>query len=126
MHIIDIFMQSENRRRQKSLLSCMWWVFIFGMLIFPFPSLAETPTIGQKQLSTYGTHSLAVKSEGTVWAWGHSDTGGHVYSDSSVQVAGVSGITRVAAGGMHSLAHEAAIAGEVSVRSSGYETKTQL
>lgn len=75
----------------------------------PTSSLAQTSTIGQKQISCYYAHSLAAKSDGTVWAWGNNDSGqlgngGYVFSQSPVQVSGVAGVTKVAVGGMHSLA----------------------
>ncbi len=60
-------------------------------------------------------HSLAVKSDGTVWAWGgnqHGElgdgTGGFVgqddYSDIPVKVPGLTNVVSVAAGAFHSLA----------------------
>lgn len=65
--------------------------------------------------------SLALKSDGTVWAWGNNDYGqlgngitlsnsyyyyysNSVYSSVPVQVAGLSGIIAIAAGGNHALA----------------------
>ncbi|MFD0716212.1 hypothetical protein, partial [Paenibacillus sp. GCM10027626] len=55
------------------------------------------------------SHSLELKSDGTVWAWG-ANTYGQIGDGSTttkstaVQVNGLSGITRTAAGGNHSLA----------------------
>jgi alpha-tubulin suppressor-like RCC1 family protein len=61
-------------------------------------------------ISAGPSHSLAVKSDGTVWAWGSNDsgqlgignTGYPVYNPARVQ--GLSDIIAVAAGGAHSLA----------------------
>ena len=51
------------------------------------------------------THTLVVKSDGTVWAWGDNSNGQTGNSDGNVtkvptQVAGLSGVTAVAAGKM--------------------------
>jgi alpha-tubulin suppressor-like RCC1 family protein len=54
-------------------------------------------------------HNLALKNDGTVWAWGCNfqgdlGTGTLDSSDAPVQVAGLSGATSIAAGQLHSLA----------------------
>jgi alpha-tubulin suppressor-like RCC1 family protein len=54
-------------------------------------------------------HCLALKSEGTVWAWGYNGDGelGNGTKNRSnvpVQVSGLTGITAIAGGGFHSLA----------------------
>lgn len=57
-----------------------------------------------------GNHSVALKSDGTVWAWGSNSHGqlgdGTVGNESltPLQVAGLSGVTAVAGGRFHSLA----------------------
>lgn len=55
------------------------------------------------------SHSLALKSDGTVWAWGSNEygqlgIGSTVDSAVPVQVGGLSGITAIACGWQHSLA----------------------
>lgn len=57
----------------------------------------------------YGGHSLAVKSDGTVWAWGDNKDGqlGDGTTDNRttpVQVTGLVGVAHIAAGWLHSLA----------------------
>jgi alpha-tubulin suppressor-like RCC1 family protein len=59
-----------------------------------------------------GWHSLAVKADGTVWAWGRNDRGqlgDGTTTDrhSPVQVSGLAGIRAVAAGSFHSVALKA-------------------
>src|SRR5207245_7369310 len=56
-----------------------------------------------------GRHSLALKSDGTVWAWGLNiagelGNGTNTNSNTPVQVSGLSGVTAIAVGFLHSLA----------------------
>ncbi|MBK9047688.1 MAG: hypothetical protein IPL74_13590 [Bacteroidetes bacterium] len=56
----------------------------------------------------YG-HSLAVRSNGTVWAWGYNNygqvgNGNNIDSNIPVQVSNLSGVVKVAGGFIHSLA----------------------
>ena len=64
---------------------------------------------GVTAIAAGSQHSLALKSNGTVWAWGRNDEGqlgnGTTTSGSTpVQVSGLSGVVALAAGGYHSLA----------------------
>jgi hypothetical protein len=59
-----------------------------------------------------GYHSLALRSDGTVWAWGYNvygQLGNNSTTNSSVpvQVQGLTRITQIAAGALHSLAIDA-------------------
>ncbi|MBE3551165.1 MAG: hypothetical protein IMX03_08080 [Brockia lithotrophica] len=62
------------------------------------------------QVAAGGNHSLAVKKDGTVWAWGYNGSGelgnGQAgdYSATPVQVEGLTDVVQVAAGAYHSLA----------------------
>jgi alpha-tubulin suppressor-like RCC1 family protein len=56
-----------------------------------------------------GSHNLALKSDGTLWAWGANffgqlGDGSTVHRNAPVQVQNLSGVTCMAAGGAHSLA----------------------
>ena len=56
-----------------------------------------------------GAHSLALKSDGTVWAWGQNNkgqlgNGSFTGSNTPVQTSGISGVTAIAGGVSHSLA----------------------
>jgi len=64
---------------------------------------------GAVAVSAGSRHSLAVKEDGTVWAWGYNGSGqlGDGTTDqrfTPVQVSGLSGILAVSAGNSHSLA----------------------
>ena len=72
-------------------------------------------------------HSLAVKSDGSVWAWGDNTygqlgTGTTTSSTTPVQVSGLSGATAVAAGDISS----AALKSDGSVRTWGYNGDGEL
>ncbi len=61
------------------------------------------------QVAAGWTHSLALGSDGTVWAWGDNrfgqlGDGTTIQSDTPVQVPGLSGVTQIAAGDGWSLA----------------------
>lgn len=60
-------------------------------------------------ISAGSTHSLALKSDGTVWGWGSNGLGvlgtaGGGQSTTPIQVPGLTGITAISAGASHSLA----------------------
>lgn len=64
-----------------------------------------------KQIAAGGSHSLALKTDGTVWAWGHNDfgqlgQGGTIIASSSqpVPVVGLASVKLIAAGGAFSVA----------------------
>jgi alpha-tubulin suppressor-like RCC1 family protein len=66
---------------------------------------------GVTAISAGNYHSLALKGDGTIWAWGYNDYG--VLGDGTstqqttpVQVSGLTGVTAIVAGGYHSLALE--------------------
>ena len=57
-------------------------------------------------------HSLAMKSDGSVWAWGNNGwgqlgNGTTIYYSTPVQASGLSGVIAIAGGGSHSLALKA-------------------
>jgi alpha-tubulin suppressor-like RCC1 family protein len=74
------------------------------------PSPVQVPGLAEVVAVAVGfNHSLAVKDDGTVWAWGLNKNGqlgdGTTTSSSTpVQVGGLSGVKTVAGGNLHSLA----------------------
>ncbi len=64
---------------------------------------------GSDDTQTYvgGSHSLALKNDGSVWAWGYNangQLGNGTYADSDVPVEVLTGAKGIAAGGWHSMA----------------------
>lgn len=93
------------------------------------PSPAPVPGLtGVVAIAAGGNHSLAVRADGTVWGWGDNSFGqvgigsGNLSELSPVQVAGLAGITAVAAGRLHSLALD----GQGRVWAWGYNGVGQL
>lgn len=72
-------------------------------------NLSDVAAISAGGPTTGGGHSLAVKDDATVWAWGDNSSGqlgigSNDLSRMPVQVSSLSGVTAVAAGTLHSLA----------------------
>ena len=70
----------------------------------------NTGLTGVKAIAAGGSHTLALKTDGTVWAWGNN-TQGQIGTNSTAnyisvptQIPGLSGITAIAAGGYVSFA----------------------
>ena len=82
-------------------------VLFFGVMAASGTSLAATP-----QISAGSRHTLALKSDGTVWAWGENSYGqcgtptdyAKNGENTPVRVSSLSNVTAVAGGGYHSLA----------------------
>ena len=67
------------------------------------------PPACAKDVSAGGSHSCAIRNDGTVWCWGRNDfgqlgDGTATDSDVPVEVVGVSGAVKVAAGDLHTCA----------------------
>ncbi len=78
-------------------------------------------------VSAYGGHELALKNDGTVWAWGDNNLGQLGDGTTTnrytpVQVLGLSGVTAIAAGYGHSLA----LKNDGTVWAWGYNSNGQL
>ncbi len=96
-----------------------WGVNFFGELgngtfTTTYPYGIGTPAqvselSGVTAIAGGGSHSLALKGDGTVWAWGYNafgqlGNGTNADSNTPVEVSGLSGVTAIAAGAEHSLA----------------------
>ena len=75
------------------------------------PTPAHVPGLtGVMAIATFGAHTLALKSDGTVWAWGDNRSGqlgiGTIGGNrpTPVQVSGLTGIIAITAGAAHSVA----------------------
>lgn len=84
-----------------------------GASVFSAVPVQVPGLVGVVAVAAGAYHSLALKADGTVWAWGINSrgmlgNGTTVDSNLPVQVQGLSGVTKIAAGSWHSLALTAA------------------
>ena len=76
----------------------------------PGPVLdASGPLGGVVAIAAGSTHNLALKADGTVWAWGYGylgamGDGGQTQQNRAVQVPGLTGVTAIGTGASHCLA----------------------
>ena len=77
---------------------------------FPCPTPTQVPGLSNVvAISAGGTHSLALRSDGTVWAWGKNSYGELGYTGCTspcptpTQVSGLPGVVAIAVGRNHSL-----------------------
>jgi len=75
----------------------------------PSPAPTPTPIIRVSVIAGGADHTVALKSDGTVWAWGynvHGQLGDGTTANrhSPVQVPGLTGVSAVATGGWHTVA----------------------
>jgi alpha-tubulin suppressor-like RCC1 family protein len=82
---------------------------------------------GVTAITAGGYHSIAMKGDGTAWAWGSNENGQlgdttTTQRNTPVQVSGLSGVTAIAAGSYHSLA----LKGDGTVRAWGSNSSGEL
>jgi len=97
------FSESGWHRRLRTHLFPLWRIGILFLAIVLLHASceAQSPTINQIAIGS--AHTLALKNDGTVWAWGANFAGAlgngtEVDSAVPVQVSGLSGVVAVAAG----------------------------
>jgi alpha-tubulin suppressor-like RCC1 family protein len=78
-------------------------------------------------ISAGSSHSLALRNDGTVWAWGYNNSGqlgdGTIrLRTTPIQLPGLAGITAITAGGVHSLA----LRGDGTVLAWGGNSQSQI
>ena len=86
---------------------------------------------GMVQASGGSEHSLAVKQDGTVWAWGQNNDGQlgdgtNTSRSSPVELSGISGVLRVSCGGNFASSHSLAVKTDGSVWAWGENFYGQL
>src|SRR3990170_328103 len=86
-------------------------LLFFTLLMTAFPSGATGETV-KSQIAAGSYHTLAIKSDGTLWAWGYNyygqlgdgASGGGNYKTTPVQIGTGTNWSQIAAGGYHTLA----------------------
>jgi len=102
--------------KAKRILSILLTLALACGLLAATPTTASAADIATPMVSAGGAHSLALKSDGTVYSWGWNAYGqlgigtygtADPYRTTPVQVSGLSGVKAVSAGGGFSLALKA-------------------
>ena len=93
---------------KKRVISVFAILFIMlGMVMPHFTSLAETQTDTSSVISAGATHSMAVKANGSLWAWGKNEfgqLGDGTATDKNTPVRIMGGVIAVSAGSSHTAA----------------------
>jgi hypothetical protein len=51
------------------------WVWVGFLLLLTMIPATGGAAVGVKNIATGGEHSLAIRTDGTLWAWGSNDVG---------------------------------------------------
>jgi RHS repeat-associated protein len=118
------FRQAPNRDRRDNLQPGRQYTFVDNQ--------GNTVAIRDDSAGAYYGHGVALKSDGTVWAWGYNYDGelgngtvtqtGCSCIPTPVQVSGLTGVTAIASYGWHTLA----LKSDGSVWAWGYDNNGQL
>ncbi|GDX40608.1 hypothetical protein LBMAG21_09000 [Armatimonadota bacterium] len=97
-------------------------------LVLNLTGVVQVASGGYYSYASAGGHSLALKSDGTVWAWGRNQYGAlgdgtNTARSTPVQVSGLTGVTQVAGGGNY---HSLALKSDGTIWAWGYNAVGQL
>ena len=100
-------MMTTNKWRYAIDVTSLVRAAMVCVCVLPVPGIGATPSV-----SAGGSHSLALRADGSVLAWGNDSSGQlgagrSLFSKTPVTVAGVSGVSIVAAGTSHVIALKA-------------------
>ncbi len=129
----NVFFKKEGNVGMKGMFGIGKKYGVLGMAGVVFSIAASVAAHGTlyaattPKISAGGFHSLSLKSDGTVWAWGRNEygqlgNGSTTDKKTSVQVKKLSGVIAVAAGYYHSLA----VKSDGTVWAWGYNASNQL
>src|SRR3990172_372083 len=108
----------------RNIISFFWCLSV--LFIFFTISFANNTLFASAQVAAGGYHSISLKSDGTVWAWGYNAYGqlgiGTTQKTTPIQVNGISNVIAIAGGYNHTIA----LKSDGTVWTLGYNTYGKL